>query len=135
MKLKDLRNRSKLSVEQVSERVGVTKGTWYRWESHFSEPKIGKALAIMGALGCSLEELAGAIDPPIEYPKRVEIDGEEYIRCTLLLQEEAYDNLSTWVDYIERDGVYTNKEIIPRRNGRAVELALAEAMSGYGIAA
>ncbi len=133
MKLKDLRNRSKLSVEQVSTKVGVTKATWYRWENNFSEPKLGRAIAIMGALGCTLEELTAAVDPPIEYPKRVEIDGEEFIRCTLLLQEEAYDNLSTWVDHIERDGVYTNKEIIPRRNGRGVELALAEAVSTYGL--
>lgn len=125
---KEAENPYKLKIAEIAQKVGVHANTWYNWErSAFKDPGFKPGHRIMEALGCSAEELYEAIEPNETYQKEFEYNGEIYIRCTLLVQLAVFELIEAWVGYVEFIGTYTNKDIEPRRKGRAVELAIAHA--------
>ena len=118
----------KLPIAEIARVVGVHPSTWYNWErSHFKDPGFKAGQKIIEILNCTAQELYEAIDPTEKYTKEFEYNGETYIRCTLLVQMPVFELIEAWTAYVEYIGTYTNKEIEPRRKGKGVELAVAQA--------
>jgi transcriptional regulator with XRE-family HTH domain len=57
--LKKLRAAAGLSQSQLARAAGVSVGTLKNWEQGRREPLLGAAVKLAGALGVSLDELAG----------------------------------------------------------------------------
>ena len=62
-RLKELRDRKGLTQEGVARAAGVTLGAVRKWERGTRTPSFEMAIRLAGALGCSLDELAG-MKPP-----------------------------------------------------------------------
>ena len=57
VRLRMLREKAKLSVEELAEKSGIPRTTIYNWESSISEPSIGQLSVIASALGVSVRKL------------------------------------------------------------------------------
>ncbi|MBZ0299978.1 MAG: helix-turn-helix domain-containing protein [Anaerolineae bacterium] len=64
IKIRKLREESRLSLTELSQRSGVSRGYLHLIEKGESSPTQEKLLAIAGALGVSVSELMGASDLP-----------------------------------------------------------------------
>lgn len=58
-RIRQLRQAKKLSQEELAKRVGVSKGTIYRYESNLQEPTFRIATKLAVNLGTSLDYLGG----------------------------------------------------------------------------
>lgn len=57
MILESLRERDKLSREDVARRLGVSARTVYNWERGYSEPTIGQIKALADMFGVTTDQL------------------------------------------------------------------------------
>ena len=56
-RLRLLRTKNKLAVEEVAAAIGVESYVWYKWEDGRREPSIDQFPAIAAALGCKPRQL------------------------------------------------------------------------------
>lgn len=58
-KIKEIRERRRLTQDQCAERAGVSKKQWWRWEHDAPTPPLHSVHAIARALGVTFESLTG----------------------------------------------------------------------------
>lgn len=59
LRLRKLRENKHLSQEELGKRVGVTKGSIYRYENNVQSPSLETARKLAVVLGTTLDNLAG----------------------------------------------------------------------------
>ena len=62
LRLRKLRENKHLSQEELGKRVGVTKGSIYRYENNVQSPSLETARKLAVVLGTTLDNLAGLED-------------------------------------------------------------------------
>ena len=70
--LRYLRSRSGLTLQDLGDRLGVTRGAVWAWETGQKRPNADRLPALAAALGCSMEEL---------FTAPAEIEGKEAEGC------------------------------------------------------
>lgn len=60
LRLRKLRENKHLSQEELGKRVGVTKGSIYRYENNVQSPSLETARKLAVVLGTTLDNLAGS---------------------------------------------------------------------------
>lgn len=63
-RLARLRRAAGMTQQQLAERLCVTRQAISRWESGRTQPDLAGLQGLAGALGCSLEQLVGGLEPP-----------------------------------------------------------------------
>lgn len=57
MSIKSERVKSGKSIEEVCKFMGVSRTTWYKWESGKGNPRAAKLLKLAAYLGCTVDSL------------------------------------------------------------------------------
>jgi transcriptional regulator with XRE-family HTH domain len=65
LKIKELRTNKGISVQQMADRLGVTRQAIYDWESARRQPTVKKIQQIAEILEVSPDEILKAMDPPL----------------------------------------------------------------------
>lgn len=81
LRLQKLRKLKKLSQKDLGARIGVSKGTIYRYESNTQEPTLENAVKLALTLGTSLDYLVG-----LDHEMTVRIPDMPEEKRTVLLE-------------------------------------------------
>jgi transcriptional regulator with XRE-family HTH domain len=63
-RLKRLREAAGLSQSQLARAAGVTLGALRNWEHDRREPLVSAAARLAKAMGCTMEDIVGPVQPP-----------------------------------------------------------------------
>mgnify|MGYP001623148347 FL=1 len=84
LRLRKLREEKGLSQEELGKRIGVSKGSIYRYESNVQVPSLDTAKKLAKVLGTTLDHLAGLEDGIVirlpDLPEEQESALREFIR-------------------------------------------------------
>lgn len=69
-RLAGLRRAAGLSQQQLAEQLFVTRQAVSRWEGNRTQPDLATLQQLTAALGCSLDELVGGLDPDAAFRRR-----------------------------------------------------------------
>ena len=69
-RLAALRRAAGLSQQQLAEQLFVTRQAVSRWEQNRTQPDLATLQQLTEALGCSLDELVGGLDPDASFRRR-----------------------------------------------------------------
>lgn len=93
LRLRKLRENKHLSQEELGKRVGVTKGSIYRYENNVQSPSLETARKLAVVLGTTLDNLAGLEDGVvIRLPN---LSEAEELPCVSLSVDSFPETLTT----------------------------------------
>lgn len=76
MTLRDLRKASGRSVKDICAEIGISKATWYNWESDGWDPKNSQMKIISQVLDIPIDIISEQLEAPVSWPKV--IDHQDY---------------------------------------------------------
>lgn len=114
-RLKKMRKKRKLTMQEVADYVGVAKSTYAGYESGYRQPTIESIQTISRILRTSADYLIGLTDYS-ELPAEVNHNAKEYLNVEQLhwdgvpLEKDDLDLIRNLLDRMIRDRALTKEE-------------------------
>lgn len=71
--IKLMREKMRLSQEDVAEKIGVSRFTIINWESGKREPKLSELIKLANLFGCTIDEMANPQPTPAGESREVRV--------------------------------------------------------------